>query len=87
MKAGRPSARRTTPRCTLPELACIISCAIGSKDEVDEILARAAAAGGSVPLAASEHDGGYMGYFSDPDGHLWELVANAQTAAAASSQS
>jgi predicted lactoylglutathione lyase len=66
--------------------ACVISCAIGSKDEVDEILRRASAAGGSVPTSAREYDGSYTGYFSDPDGHLWELVANAQTEAAASSQ-
>lgn len=59
--------------------ACIISCAIGSKDELDDTLARAVAAGGSAPLPAGEHDGSYTGYFSDPDGHLWELVFNART--------
>ncbi|XVQ10748.1 VOC family protein [Spirillospora sp. CA-255316] len=63
--------------------ACVISCAIGSKEEVDDILARAAAAGGSVPRPAKEYDGSYTGYFSDPDGHLWELVFNSHTAAAA----
>jgi predicted lactoylglutathione lyase len=54
--------------------ACVISCAIGSKEEVDDVLARAAKAGGSVPGPADEYDGSYMGYFSDPDGHVWELV-------------
>lgn len=63
--------------------ACIISCAIGSRAEVDDILARAVAAGGSAPQPAADHGGSYMGYFSDPDGHLWELVCNAQTTAAA----
>lgn len=63
--------------------ACVISCAVGSKEEVDDILARAATAGGSVPGPADEYDEGYMGYFSDPDGHLWELVFNAHTEAAA----
>lgn len=63
--------------------ACVISCAIGSKEEVDDILARAATAGGSASAPADEHDGSYMGYFSDPDGHLWELVFNARTEAAA----
>jgi predicted lactoylglutathione lyase len=67
--------------------ACVMSCAIGSKAEVDSILARAAAAGGSVSEPARDRDGGYMGYFSDPDGHVWELVANPQTEAAAPSQS
>ena len=59
--------------------ACIISCAIGSKDEVDDTLARAAEAGGSVSGPADEYDGSYTGYFSDPDGHVWELVHNART--------
>jgi predicted lactoylglutathione lyase len=63
--------------------ACIISCAIGTKAEVDDALALAASAGGSAPQPAADHEGGYMGYFSDPDGHLWELVSNEQTAAAA----
>jgi predicted lactoylglutathione lyase len=63
--------------------ACIISCAIGSKEEVDDTLARAANAGGSVPKPAAEYDGSYMGYFSDPDGHVWELVYNARTEEAA----
>ncbi|MDQ7909729.1 VOC family protein [Phytohabitans sp. ZYX-F-186] len=63
--------------------ACTISCAMGSKAEVDDTLARAAAAGGSASRPAADHDGSYTGYFSDPDGHLWELVFNARTEAAA----
>ena len=63
--------------------ACVISCAIGTRAEVDDALASAAAAGGSAPRPAADHDGSYMGYFTDPDGHLWELVANDRTAAAA----
>ncbi|MFF6983810.1 VOC family protein [Streptomyces sp. NPDC008343] len=71
-----------TPRAAVPG-ACVISCAIGSSAEVDDILARAATAGGAVPEAAGTYDGTYMGYFTDPDGHLWELVFNAQTKSAA----
>jgi predicted lactoylglutathione lyase len=63
--------------------AVIVSCAIGSRAEVDESLARATAAGGTVAAPATETDGSYMGYFSDPDGHLWELVFNARTEQAA----
>lgn len=70
-----------TPSAPAPA-ACVISCAIGSKAEVDDTLARAAAAGGSTAQPAADHDGSYMGYFSDPDGHLWELVSNDHTAAA-----
>jgi predicted lactoylglutathione lyase len=63
--------------------ACVLSCAIGSKHEVDDILVRAEAAGGSVSGPADDYDGSYTGYFSDPDGHLWELVFNSRTEAAA----
>jgi uncharacterized protein len=63
--------------------ACIFSCAIGSKEEVDQTVAQAEQAGGSVPGPARDRDGSYIGYVSDPDGHLWELVWNAQTEAAA----
>jgi predicted lactoylglutathione lyase len=62
---------------------CILSCAIGSREEVDDVLSRAVGAGGSAPRPADDHDGSYTGYFSDPDGHLWELVCNSQTQAAA----
>ena len=40
------------------------------------MISNAAAAGGTVvkPAAAAQ-SGGYFGYFSDPDGHLWKVVA------------
>lgn len=48
-----------------------------SHDEVDEILADAAAAGGTVLKPAKEvFWGGYSGYFADPDGHTWEVAWN-----------
>ncbi|MBC7597203.1 MAG: VOC family protein [Kineosporiaceae bacterium] len=48
-----------------------------SHDEVDEILAEAAAAGGTVVKPAREVVwGGYSGYFADPDGHRWEVAWN-----------
>jgi uncharacterized protein len=76
---GRAGAPSPDPAAG-PE--CILSCAIGSRAEVDDILSRAAAAGGSVAQPAGDFDGSYMGYFRDPDGHTWELVYNAQTEAA-----
>jgi predicted lactoylglutathione lyase len=63
--------------------ACIFSCAIGSKDEVDQTIDQAVRAGGSAPGPAQDRDGSYIGYVSDPDGHLWELVWNTRTEAAA----
>lgn len=76
---GPPAAANPAPG------ACIFSCAIGSRAEVDETLAGAVRAGGTIPGPAREQDGGYLGYLSDPDGHVWELVCNEHTAAAAGS--
>ncbi|WP_219825947.1 VOC family protein [Nonomuraea typhae] len=46
-----------------------------SRDEVDEVVRAAEAAGGTLVKAVAEADwGGYFGYFSDPDGHLWKVV-------------
>jgi catechol 2,3-dioxygenase-like lactoylglutathione lyase family enzyme len=48
-----------------------------SHDEVDDVLAQAEAAGGTVLKAAEEAPwGGYSGYFADPDGHPWEVAWN-----------
>lgn len=52
---------------------------VASREEVDAVMAQAAAAGAAVVIPA--HDtfwGGYAGYFQDPDGHLWEVVWNPQ---------
>lgn len=49
------------------------------KDDVDAILERAAAAGGRIEKpAADTFWGGYSGYFSDPDGNLWEVAYSDQ---------
>ena len=49
---------------------------VSSSDEVDTVIAKAIAAGGSeVKAAASAQWGGYFGYFADPDGHLWKVAA------------
>ncbi|MGO9954957.1 MAG: VOC family protein [Solirubrobacteraceae bacterium] len=48
---------------------------VDSRSDVDRILGLAARAGASVPGRAHERPWGiYSGYFSDPDGHLWEIV-------------
>ncbi len=49
-----------------------------SRAEVDQVLALAKEAGGTIEKTARETDwGGYGGYFSDPDGHLWEVAFGA----------
>jgi len=46
-----------------------------SKEEVDEVLELAERAGGKIVKPAQDAFwGGYSGYFSDPDGHLWEVA-------------
>ncbi len=52
---------------------------VSSREEVDDVMARARRAGASIAKPA--HDtfwGGYQGYFQDPDGHLWEIAWNPQ---------
>ena len=50
---------------------------VRTHDDVDEVLNQAVAAGGNLARAAEEAEwGGYSGYFSDPDGHLWEVAWN-----------
>jgi len=54
----------------------VISCAMQTKEAVDTILENVPKHGGTVSDSAAmdETSGGYIGYFSDPDGHLWEMV-------------
>jgi uncharacterized protein len=47
---------------------------VPSRDEVDELLQKAAAAGGTVTPARDRPWGIYSGYFRDLDGHLWEII-------------
>jgi catechol 2,3-dioxygenase-like lactoylglutathione lyase family enzyme len=50
---------------------------VSSTEVVDDIMIRAAGAGGSiVKKAEASQWGGYFGYFSDPDGHLWKVAAS-----------
>ena len=50
---------------------------VRSREEVDRIVAEAAAAGAVVTKAPAEtFYGGYAGYFRDPDGHAWEIAHN-----------
>ena len=48
-----------------------------SKAEVDELLAVAVSAGATLVKPAQDTFwGGYSGYFSDPEGYLWEIAWN-----------
>ena len=48
-----------------------------SREEVDELLVVAVSAGATLVKPAQDTFwGGYSGYFSDPDGYLWEIAWN-----------
>lgn len=63
---GISDARHST------EVLVALSCA--SREEVDAIVARAVAAGGSTFKPPEDHGFLYGHGFQDPDGHVWEVL-------------
>lgn len=56
-----------------------VALAFNAEDEpsVEKVLRAAAGAGGKIVKPAQRAFwGGYSGYFTDPDGHLWEIAHN-----------
>lgn len=50
---------------------------VRSEQEVDAVMTQAERAGATlVKRAQKTFWGGYAGYFTDPDGHLWEVAFN-----------
>ena len=50
---------------------------VRSRVEVDEVLGQAASAGAEITQPAREtFYGGYAGFFTDLDGHVWEIAYN-----------
>jgi uncharacterized protein len=49
---------------------------VGTRDEVDAVLADARRAGAEAGDAVSRDWGGYTGYFADPDEVRWEIAFN-----------
>jgi uncharacterized protein len=54
------------------EVLTCVSC--DSKARVDELVAKARAAGGKVPRQAQDHGFMYAHGYEDLDGHTWELI-------------
>jgi predicted lactoylglutathione lyase len=54
------------------EVLTCLSCE--SREEVDGLIAKALAAGGTTPRAPQDHGFMYSHSFDDLDGHTWELV-------------
>ncbi|MGI5271772.1 VOC family protein [Nonomuraea sp. CA-218870] len=52
----------------------ILTHTAGSREEVDALLASAAAAGGRITVAAAQTTQGYSGSFTDPDGFWWRVT-------------
>lgn len=59
-------ARRST------EVLVCLSCE--SRTKIDELVAKAVAAGGAAPNEAKDHGFMYAHGFEDLDGHIWELI-------------
>ena len=65
------------PLAAHPSGAFSLGHAVGSRAEVDAVLAAAQAAGATLTDRAHDRPWGiYSGYFRDPDGHLWEVLWN-----------
>lgn len=54
------------------EVLVCLSC--DSREEVDQLVAKARAAGASVPREPQDHGFMYYHGFEDLDGHIWELA-------------
>lgn len=54
------------------EVLICLSCQ--SRDEVDDLVRKAVAAGGNTPVPAQDHGFMYGHGFEDLDGHQWELM-------------
>ena len=65
--APRPIADATKTTEVLIALSC------ESRAEVDELVQKAVAAGGSIVTQPQDHGFMYGHGFADPDGHIWEL--------------
>ena len=74
--AGLPK-RQTPPNPATDFRGSSLAINVESLAEVDEGLRSVVQAGANLVKAGSPTEwGGYLGYFTDPDGHLWEITYN-----------
>src|SRR5919107_1911770 len=65
------------PRTSADFRGVMLAINVESPDAVDEALRAAVQAGATLVKAGGAAEwGGYLGYFTDPDGHLWEITHN-----------
>jgi predicted lactoylglutathione lyase len=65
---NKPVADATQATEVLVALSC------DSREEVDSLVKKALAAGGTAPMKPQDHGFMYGHGFTDLDGHMWELV-------------
>lgn len=53
---------------------CLLSLAVATAAEVDELVDRACRAGAGVVTAPGQQPWGYAGAFADLDGHVWQVT-------------
>lgn len=59
--------------------ACMLSYAAQDADEVNAILNDAVKAGATLCGELRPEPWGYLAYFKDPDGHVWEIMSGPET--------
>jgi hypothetical protein len=65
------------PRTSAGFRGVLLAINVESPAAVDEALRSAVQAGATLVKAGGAAEwGGYLGYFTDPDGHLWEITHN-----------
>ena len=63
------------PKCKSEFSGVTLAHNVRKKTDVDAVLKQAERAGGKIVKSAQDAFwGGYSGYFSDPDGHFWEVA-------------
>lgn len=70
--AGFCTQQVVDPAASTSVLTCLH---LGSRDEVDAMVARATSSGGASHREPADHGWMYQSAFRDPDGHVWELMA------------
>jgi catechol 2,3-dioxygenase-like lactoylglutathione lyase family enzyme len=74
--AGLPT-RPAPPNPATDFRGAMLAINVESPAAVDEALRSAVQAGATLVKAGGAVEwGGYLGYFTDPDGHLWEVTHN-----------
>jgi catechol 2,3-dioxygenase-like lactoylglutathione lyase family enzyme len=65
------------PRTSTDFRGTMLAINVESPAAVDEALRAVVQAGATLVKAGGQAEwGGYLGYFTDPDGHLWEITHN-----------